>query len=65
MQQTGVAKTSAQGLQCQNIYYVSMEKFGRSWNQGVIDVLTEAAKDGTTSIALPLLGSGKSIRVSY
>ncbi|RUS90004.1 hypothetical protein EGW08_002271 [Elysia chlorotica] len=58
MQQTGVAMTSASGLPCQNIYFVSMEKFSTSWDRGVLQVLQEAANGGATSIALPLLGSG-------
>ena len=59
MQQTGVAMTSASNLPCQNIYFVSMEKFSSSWDKGVLEVLNEAGNGGVTSIALPLLGSGK------
>ncbi|GFO06938.1 poly [ADP-ribose] polymerase [Plakobranchus ocellatus] len=58
MQQTGVAVTSAPGLPCQNIYHVGMERFSKCWDDGVLEVLQQAAAAGVTSIALPLLGSG-------
>ncbi|KAH9499195.1 hypothetical protein Btru_004404 [Bulinus truncatus] len=58
IKQNGVVMTSAPGLKCKKIFFISQDKFTTHWDDGILQVLKEADRAGIKSLALPALGAG-------